>query len=248
VDGKVLQATDVTGGSFSLLLFAMIGTGVLMFVGTGWVARRWKLAVALGGVVALVAALYYAQARDIWQVSAGQMPVIYRYVDWLIGAPLQVATVYFFVAALAPVPVGLFWRLVVVAAGMVLTRYMGEVGYMNATLGFLIGIIGWLYVLGELFFGRLSEVAAKSKNEAAQVGLFWLPDRDGRLGDISAVLLRRELCGWRRRGKAQHHLQSGRSRKPGGLRPRRTDVSAARRARRPMNMEATAWTLRGVWA
>lgn len=174
MDPKILQATDIAGGSFQLLLVASIGAAVLLFLGTGWVGRRWKLPVALAGLVALIAAMHYHEARLIWQVSNGQMPSLYRYAAWLIGVPVQVATVYFFVAALAPAPVGLFWRLIVVAAGMVLARYMGEAGYMNATLGFLIGIVGWLYILGELFFGRLSEIVAKSENEAAQDGMFWL--------------------------------------------------------------------------
>ncbi len=173
MDGKFLQATDIAGGSFLLLLVASIGASVLLFLGTGWVDRRWKLPVALAGLIALIAALHYYEARAVWQ-GAGQMPVIYRYAAWLIGVPVQVATVYFFAGALAPVPSGLFWRLIVVAVGMVLARYMGETGAMNATLGFLIGIVGWLYILGEFFFGRLGDITAKSEHEAAQTGMFWL--------------------------------------------------------------------------
>ena len=174
MDGKFLQATDIAGGSFALLLVASVGTAVLLLLGTGWVARRWKLPVALAGLIALIAVLHYAEARNIWQATHGQMPVIYRYAAWLIGVPVQVATLYFFAGALARVPSGLFWRLMAVAIGMVLARYMGEVGFMNATLGFLIGIIGWLYILGELFFGRIGDIVTKSENEAAQTGMFWL--------------------------------------------------------------------------
>ena len=174
MDSKFLQATDIAGGSFLLLLVASIGAGVLLFLGTGWVDRRWKLPVALAGLIALIAAMHYHEARAVWQASAGQMPSIYRYAAWLVGVPVQVATVYFFVAALAPVPSGVFWRLIVVAIGMVLARYMGETGAMNATLGFLIGIVGWLYILGEFFFGRIGDIVAKSDHEAAQTGLFWL--------------------------------------------------------------------------
>jgi bacteriorhodopsin len=51
---------------------------------------------------------------------------------------------------------------------------MGDVGFMNATLGFLIGIAAWLYILGEIFFGKLGEINAKSGDEATQTGFFWL--------------------------------------------------------------------------
>ena len=173
MDVKLLQATDITGGTFTLSLVGMLGTAVLLFLGTGWVARKWKLPVALAGLVALIACAYYFQAREVW-LAAGQMPVIYRYVDWLITVPIQVITLYFFIATVATPPIGLFWRLLVVSIVMVLARYMGEVDFMHPTLGFLIGIVGWLYILGEIYFGKLGEINAKSAGETVQTGFFWL--------------------------------------------------------------------------
>jgi sensory rhodopsin len=170
---KLLQSTDVTGGTFSLILLGTLGATILLFLGTGWVERRWKLAVALSGVVTLVAAVQYAQEYAAW-LHAGQMPVIYRYISWLITTPVQVLALYFYIGALQAPPVGLFWRLLVVAVVTILARYMGEVDFMNPTLGFLIGIAGWLYILGEIFFGRLSEISTKSGNETTQRGFFWL--------------------------------------------------------------------------
>jgi bacteriorhodopsin len=70
--------------------------------------------------------------------------------------------------------VGLFWRLLVVSAVMVLARYMGEVEFLNATLAFLIALALWLYILGEVFFGRLSEINARHSSEVVQLGFFWL--------------------------------------------------------------------------
>lgn len=173
MDVKALQSTDVVGGTFVLALAGMIGCTVLLFLGSGWVNRRWKVPVALAGIVTLVAAVYYLQARAIW-LGTGSMPVIYRYVDWILTVPVQVVALYFFVGALAPPPVGIFWRLLVVAIVMILARYMGEVGFIDTTLGFLIGLVGWLYILGEVFFGKLNEITATSGNEAAQRAFFWL--------------------------------------------------------------------------
>jgi bacteriorhodopsin len=170
---KLLQSTDITGGTFTLSLIGMIGTAVLLFLGTGWVSRKWKLPVALAGIVALLASAYYWQAREVW-LAAGQMPVIYRYIDWLITVPVQVLALYFFIATVARPPVGLFWRLLVVAIVMILARYMGEVDFMHPTLGFLIGIVGWLYILGEVYFGKLGEINSKSASETVQIGFFWL--------------------------------------------------------------------------
>jgi len=170
---KILQSTDIIGGTFSISLMAMMGTTVLLFLGTGWVSKRWKLPVALAGVVTLIAALHYYDARTIW-LAAGQMPTIYRYIDWLITIPLQIVTLYFFIGATATLTAGLFWRLLIVAIMTILARYMGEVGFVNATLGFLLGLAGWLYILGEVFFGKLDEINAKQNNDAVKQGFFWL--------------------------------------------------------------------------
>jgi len=170
---KLLQAADVASGTFLLALVGMIATTVLLIMGTAWVGRKWKLPVALAGIMALVAAIHYYYANQVW-LDAQQMPIIYRYVDWMITVPLQVISLYFFVRTAGPVSIGLFWRLLVASVAMVLARYMGEADLMHPTLGFLIGLILWLYILGEVFFGKLSEVSANSANEPLQLGFFWL--------------------------------------------------------------------------
>ncbi len=170
---KILQSTDVTGATFLLALAGMVGSAVLLFLGSGWVAKKWKLPVALVGIVALIAAGYYVLASYIW-LGTGHMPVIYRYVDWIITMPAQVVALYFFIGAMAQPPVGVFWRLLVVAVITIFFRYMGEVRFIDTTLGFLIGFAGWLYILGEIFFGRLNEINVKSGNRAVQIAFFWL--------------------------------------------------------------------------
>ena len=84
-------------------------------------------------------------SRNSRLLDTGQVPVIYRYVDWLITVPVQVLALYFFIGAVQAPPIGLFWRLLVVAVVTILARYMGEVEFMNPTLGFLIGIAAALH-------------------------------------------------------------------------------------------------------
>jgi bacteriorhodopsin len=57
---------------------------------------------------------------------------------------------------------------------MVLARYMGETDLLYPTLGFLIGLLLWLYLLGELYFGRMAEIAAQSASDPVRIGFFWL--------------------------------------------------------------------------
>jgi bacteriorhodopsin len=151
----------------------MLAATVLLLAGTGWVARKWKLAVGLSGITALASAAHYWLALDVW-LATGQMTVIHRYVGWFLTVPLQVVTVYFFVRAFAMLPLGLFWRLLVAAVLMVLARFMGEAGFVHATLGFLLALAFWLYILGEAFFGRMSERTAKEGSASAQRGYFWI--------------------------------------------------------------------------
>jgi len=173
MEAKLLQSMDVTGGSFELLLAVMAGSTVVLLLGTGWVGKKWKLPVGLAATVTFVSALYYYQARGIW-LDAEQMPVIYRYIAWLIAMPVQVVALYFFINAIGTLRYGLFWRLLIAALIMVLARYMGQVGYLYPVLGFLIGVVAWLYVLGEVFFGRLGELNTNSGDEIVRTGFFWL--------------------------------------------------------------------------
>ncbi|MBI4924000.1 MAG: bacteriorhodopsin [Devosia nanyangense] len=170
---SVLQTTDIAGGSYSLAFFAMLAASVLLLIATSWVSGRWKLSVTLSALTTIIAAVNYYEARGVW-LATSQVPLIYHYVGWALTIPLEVIALYFFVRAIGPVSVALFWRLLVVAVVTILARFMGEAGFMHPTLGFLIGIAGWLYLLGEFYFGRLGESVAKSGNEPAQRGYFWL--------------------------------------------------------------------------
>ena len=170
---KLLAASDIASGSFALILIAMIAATVLLIMGTGWVSRRWKLPVALSAMVTLATALHYLPSYEVW-VATGKMTAIYRYIGWFVTVPLQIVTMYFFIRAVRPLSVALFWRLLVAAIILVLARYMGEAGYMYPTLGFLIGIAMWLYVLGEFYFGRMSDYHGKQTSPVVRRGYFWL--------------------------------------------------------------------------
>lgn len=170
---KLLAVDDIASGSFALILIAMIAATVLLIMGTGWVSRRWKLPVALSGMVTLATALHYLPSYEVW-VATGKMTMLYRYIGWFVTVPLQVVTMYFFIRVVRPLSVALFWRLLVAAIILVLSRYMGEAGYWYPTLGFLIGIAMWLYILGELFFGRMSDYHGKQVIPVVRRGYFWL--------------------------------------------------------------------------
>ena len=49
---------------------------------------------------------------------------------------------------------------------MIIGGFLGETGKIPATLGFVIGIAGWVYILYEIFSGEAGKAAAKSGNKA----------------------------------------------------------------------------------
>lgn len=168
----MLEATDLVGGTFWLLSAALAATTVFLFAATFWVQGKWKPPVALAGAVTLVAAVVYFNFSDLW-MARQTAPIIYRYVDWILTVPMQITIFYLMVAPLANVSVALFWRFVVISVIMILAAFMGEAGYMHAILGFLIWVAGWLYILGELYMGRASDVYSKEANRPTRIAYFW---------------------------------------------------------------------------
>ena len=73
---------------------------------------------------------------------------------------------YLILAAVRKVSGGIFWRLLIGSLVMLVGGYLGEAGYINEMLGFIIGIAGWIYILYEVFSGEAGKVAAKSGNKA----------------------------------------------------------------------------------
>ena len=43
---------------------------------------------------------------------------------------------------------------------------------MSVTLGFLVGIVGWLYIIGELYMGDAGRTNASCNNESVQMAFF----------------------------------------------------------------------------
>ena len=105
--------------------------------------------------------------RDVW-VTTGESPTVFRYVDWLLTVPLQIVEFYLILAAIAAVPIALFWRLLVYSLIMLIFGYLGEANFINTTLGFVIGMIGWLLILYEIFAGEASKINAESANPSCQ--------------------------------------------------------------------------------
>jgi sensory rhodopsin len=164
--------SDVTGSAFTAVTFGCFATAALMALGLTWVSERWRVPVALAAVAVGISALSYMSAGELW-LSQGKLSIGPRFAAWFAVQPLLVAAAYFFANIAGPVPAGVFWRSTVAAFLMVLCRYLGDAHIFNPTLGVLLSIAFWLYILGEMYFGKMAEVLRKSPRPM-QIGYFWI--------------------------------------------------------------------------
>ena len=155
----VLQASDFVGISFWLISMALVAATAFFFLERDRVAGKWKTSLTVSGLVTLIAAVHYFYMRDVW-VATGSTPTVYRYIDWLITVPLLMIEFYLILAAIAKVPVGVFWRLMIGTLVMLVGGYLGEAGYMSVLPAFIIGMVGWAYILWEIFGGEASKINA----------------------------------------------------------------------------------------
>ena len=165
---NMLQPTDLVGVTFWLISIAMVAATVFFFLERDRVVGKWKTSVTVAGLVTLIAAVHYFYMREIW-VVLGESPTVYRYIDWLLTVPLQIIEFFLILVAIAVVPTALFWKLLVASVVMLVGGYMGEAGFINVTVGFIIGMIGWLYIIYEIFAGEASKINASSGNVNSQM-------------------------------------------------------------------------------
>ncbi len=156
----MLPIDDFVGITFWVISVAMVASTVFFLMEANRASAKWKTSLTVAALVTLVAAIHYFYMRQIW-VDTGESPLVFRYVDWIITVPLQIIEFYLILAAVGAVAGGVFMRLMVASFVMLIAGYLGEAGYVNVWLGFVIGMAGWIYIIFQIFAGdaqsRLSE-------------------------------------------------------------------------------------------
>ena len=164
-----LQVGDTVGITFWIISIAMVAATIFFLVERDRVSAKWKTPLTVAGLVTLIAAVQYFYMREVWvSVSPNDSPIVFRYVDWLLTTPLQMIEFYLILAAVTAVASGVFWRLLVGTLVMAIGGFGGEAGMMSHMTGFIIGMVGWLYILYEIFAGEASKANAGSGSSACQ--------------------------------------------------------------------------------
>ena len=160
-----LATDDFTGITFWLISMSMLAATAFFFIEQSNVSAAWRKSVTVAGLVTGIAFIHYMYLRSVW-VEIGDAPTVYRYIDWFITIPLQLVEFYLILSAVKKVNGNIFWRILIGALVMLIGGYLGQAGFINPTLGFIIWIAGWIYILYEIFSGEAGKVAAKSGNKA----------------------------------------------------------------------------------
>merc|ERR1719420_1335567 len=98
--------------------------------------------------------------REYW-VQVHQSPIVYRYVDWSITVPLQMIEFNLILkAAGKPTTSAMFWKLLGGTVMMLSFGYLGEIGALLAWPAFAGGMLGWFFILFEIFNGEAGGTAS----------------------------------------------------------------------------------------
>ena len=158
---------DIVGMSFWLITMAMLALAVFLFAERRRLAPRWQAVVTLAAVAALISGFSYLRLSQGW-ATTGSVATAYRFADWQLTVPLLVLTFHFLLVATSQPSPALFWRLLVSSAVLVAAGYLGAANFISPTLGFLVGLAGGLYILGELYLGEAGRLISASDNKKLQ--------------------------------------------------------------------------------
>ena len=168
----LFTSADVVASSLTGLALMSFAAAIICFLGLSWSNERWRVPEALVGTACLVTAVYYAGASGYWY-SGGAASAGVRFSAWYSVHPLQVVAVYFYARTQGPLPVGVFWRLAGAALLMVFGRWLGDAGFFDESLGAILSIGFWLYILGEFYFGAIPNKIRESARPV-KLGFFWI--------------------------------------------------------------------------
>ena len=163
-EAVLLAPDDFVGITFWVIAMGMLAATAFFFIERSSVHSAWKTPVTVAGLITGIAFINYMYMRGVW-VQTGDTPTVYRYIDWFITVPLQMIEFYLILSAVRKVSSKMFWRLLNGSLVMLIGGYLGETEAIPRSLGFVIGMTGWIYILYEIFSGEAGRIAAKSGNK-----------------------------------------------------------------------------------
>jgi len=174
VDGVLV--VDFVGVSFWIATAIMATGALFFFMERSTVKASWQTSLTVAALVCFVAFWHYLYMRDVW-VATDTSPTVYRYIDWLVTVPMQIVEFYLILAACTAVSLRVFWHLLIGSLVMLVGGYLGEAGVWTPMMGFIVGMVGWLYIIYYIFVGEAAQIKDSAGNEnlvMAFDGIKWI--------------------------------------------------------------------------
>ena len=159
----LLEPDDFVGFSFWFISMACLATTVFFFLERNSVAPTWNISITVAGLVTGVAFIHFMYIRNLWVIT-GDAPIIYKYIEWFITMPLLSIQFYLVLSTSRKISSIIFWKLLIAALVMVSGGYAGEAGYIVPFLGFIIWMVGWIFILYEIFAGDAGKFITRLSN------------------------------------------------------------------------------------
>lgn len=164
---------DITAGQyqlvynfFSFTIAAMAATTLFLWLNRSQVAKYYRPAITISGLVTFIAAYHYVRILDSWdgayEVIDGTITATgvafndaYRYVDWLLTVPLLLVELILVMRLSKSETISKSVRLGTLAAVMILLGYPGEISDVAGVrwLWWSLSMIPFLWIVYELFVG-----------------------------------------------------------------------------------------------
>jgi len=164
---KDLKVNDYVGISFWLISIALAASTGFFIIERNTLKEKWKLPMSVCALVTGIAASHYYYMRNVW-VLTGTSPVVYRYIDWFLTVPLQLIEFYLILSVAKKIPKMLFYKLFGASILMIFFGFLGETGQMDKNIAFTFGMIAWLYILYELFYGEAARYKEETDDESVK--------------------------------------------------------------------------------
>jgi hypothetical protein len=155
---------DYVGVSFWIATAVMAAGALFFFMERSTVKASWQTSLTVAALVCFVAFWHYIYMRGYW-ASQEESPTVFRYIDWLITVPMQIVEFYLILAAVVAVSLGVFWKLLIASLVMLIGGFLGEAGIIDPTVGFVVGMLGWIFIIYYVFAGEAAQIKDAAGNE-----------------------------------------------------------------------------------
>jgi len=178
-----LAQFDLVHNAFSFTIAVMGAATVFFFLNRSQVAKEYRTALTVTGIVTLVACYHYFRILNSWEaayvIANGQLTLTgvkfndaYRYVDWLLTVPLLLIELILVMRLSQAETIAKSAKLGLLAALMIILGYPGEIAVDSGTrwLWWGLAMVPFALIVFDLYAGLKQSIASQPASVRGLVG------------------------------------------------------------------------------